>query len=181
MPLFDGMPDIKLSSPLQYLKGVGPRKAEVFAENGIETVRDLLRYYPRRYLDRTTVVPINRLQVGHSATIIGRVVAHGILRGRRTRYEAILQDDTAAISLLFFGGVRFWSKSFKKGQVYAATGTVTFFQGFQIVHPDLERLDDESDKMVHAGRIIPVYPQTAELVKAGLNSKSIRRLTTLIS
>ena len=174
------MPEIKLSSPLQYLKGVGPRKAAVLNQAGMETVRDLLFYFPRRYLDRTNVTPINRLQVNQTSTIIGEVKAHGILRGRKTRYEVILQDETAAVSLTFFQGVRYWQRLFKKGQVFAATGRVSFFQGLQIIHPDLERLDNESDQMVHAGRIIPVYPQTAELSKVGLSSKGIRGLTTLV-
>ncbi|MBD3403954.1 DEAD/DEAH box helicase, partial [candidate division GN15 bacterium] len=174
------MAEITLSSPLQYLKGVGPRKATVLSQFGMATVRDLLFYFPRRYLDRTNVSPINSLQMNQTATIIGEVKAHGILRGRKTRYEVLLQDETAAISLTFFQGVRYWQRLFKKGQVFAATGRVTFFQGLQMVHPDLERLDDDSDQMVHAGRIIPVYPQTAELSKVGLSSKGLRKLTSII-
>lgn len=174
------MPDIMLSSPLQFLKGVGPRKAAALHAHGMDAVRDLLFYFPRRYLDRTNVSPINRLQVNQTTTIIGEVKAHGILRGRATRYEVILQDDTGAISLTFFRGIRFWQRTFKKGQVYAATGRVSFFQGLQMIHPDLERLDGDSDSMVHAGRIIPVYPQTAELSKVGLTSKGIRNLTSII-
>lgn len=178
--LLGGMPDVKLDSPLQYLKGVGPRKAEVLAQHDMTSVRDLLMYYPRNYLDRTNVVPMNRLQINQSATVIGEVKAHGVLHGRKRRYEVIIQDDTAAITLLFFQGLRYWERLFKKGQVFAATARVTFFNGLQMIHPDLERLDDDSDEMVHAGRIIPVYPQTAELTKAGLSSKSIRKLTHFV-
>ena len=69
---------------------------------------------------------------------------------------------------------------FEKNQVYAATGTVSYFMGHQMIHPDLERLEEDTDKMIHAGRIIPVYPQTSELNKVGLNSKGMRRLTTFI-
>lgn len=174
------MPSLKLDSPLQYVKGVGPRKAEVLAEHGMEIVADLLRYYPRHYLDRTTVVPIGDAALDRPVTVIGRVVAHGVLHGRRKRYEAIIQDDTGAISLIWFAGIRFWQKLFKKGMVFAATGTPTWFQGRQMVHPDLERLEDDSDSMIHAGRIIPVYPQTAELTKVGLTSKGIRRVTSYI-
>ena len=174
------MPDIKLNSPLQYLKGVGPRKAEVLDRHGMHTVRDLLAYYPRIYLDRTNVVSIAQLKVDEYATIIGEVKAHGILHGKHRRYEVILQDDTGAISLLWFQGVRYWERLFKKGQKFAATGIVGYFMGTQMIHPDLERLDEDSDRMVHAGRIIPVYPQTAELSKAGLGSKGLRKLTTFI-
>lgn len=165
---------------MQYVKGVGPRKAEVLDTHGLHTVRDLLHYFPRQYLDRTNIVPINQLQVDQSATIIGTVKAHGILHGRKRRYEVILEDDTGAISLMWFSGVKFWERMFKKGQIFAATGTVSYFMGYQIVHADLERLEDDSSQMVHAGRIIPVYPQTAELSKVGLGSKSMRRVTSFI-
>lgn len=151
------------------------------AELGFSTIRDLLFYFPRHYLDRTSITPINKLKVGHEATIVGVVRAHGKLFGKTKRYEVILEDNSGAITLVWFGpAVRFWEKTFKKGQVWAATGTVNFYHGYQIAHPDLERLEDETDRMIHAGRIIPVYPQTAELNKVGLNSKGVRRLTTML-
>ena len=172
--------EIRLNSPLQYIKGVGPKKAATLSRHGLNDVRDLLLYLPRQYLDRTNVVPIGQLKVDQSATIIGEVKAHGTLYGKRRRYEVLLDDGTGAIALVWFQGVRYWERLFKKGQKFAATGTVTSFMGAQMIHPDLERLEDDSDRMIHAGRIIPVYPQTAELNKAGLNSKGIRRLTTFI-
>ncbi|MCK4607287.1 MAG: ATP-dependent DNA helicase RecG [candidate division Zixibacteria bacterium] len=174
------MAELNLNSPLQYVKGVGPRKAEALAKLGMETVEDLLFYFPRRYLDRTNIVPIGEIKVDQPVTIIGRVRAHGILHGKRRRYEVILEDDTGAITLLWFAGVKYWERLFKKNQIFAATGTVTYFMGYQLVHPDLERLEDDSDRMIHAGRIIPVYPQTSELNKAGLNSKGIRQVTSFI-
>ena len=174
------MNTLKLNSPLQYVKGVGPRKSEVLSNHGINTIGDLLWYFPRQYLDRTTIVSIADLKVDQTVTIVGQVKAHGILHGKRKRYEVILGDQTGAISLLWFHGVGYWQRLFKKNQWYAATGTVGYFQGFQIIHPDLEHLEDESDQMIHAGRIIPVYPQTAELNKIGLSSKGIRQITTYI-
>jgi len=172
--------ELRIDSPLQYVKGVGPRKAEVLARHNLYTVRDLLFCFPRQYLDRTNVVPIGKVQVDQSVTIIGTVKAHGILHGRRKRYEMILEDDSGGISLLWFAGLRYWERLFKKGQVYAATGTISYFMGLQMIHPDLERLEDDTSEMVHAGRIIPVYPQTAELTKAGLASKSLRRITSYV-
>ena len=174
------MPELKLNSPLQYVKGVGPRKSAVLAHLGLSTVQDLLFYFPRQYLDRSNVTPIAGVKIDQSVTVIGEIKAHGILYGRRKRYQAILQDETGTISLVFFQGIRFWERAFKKGQVYAATGVVSYFMGNQMIHPDLERLDPGSDQMVHAGRIIPVYPQTAELNKVGLSSKGLRTITTFI-
>jgi ATP-dependent DNA helicase RecG len=175
------MSEIALDTPLQFIKGVGPRRAEVLAEHGLLTVRDILFFFPRKYLDRTSVVPIGELRIDQAATIIGTVKAHGQLPGRKgRRYEVIIGDSSGDITLVFFEGARFWQNYFKKGMVLAATGQVRYYHTKQIVHPDLERLETDSDKMIHAGRIIPVYPQTSDLTKVGLSSKSFRRLTTMV-
>lgn len=174
------MNELKLNSPLQFVKGVGPKKSQVLAEHGFNDVKDILFYFPRHYLDRSSVTPIANLKIDESTTIIGKVKAHGILYGRKRRYEVILEDDSGAIKLVWFHGINFWSKLFKKNQLFAATGHVKSYMGLQMVHPDLERLEDETDRMIHAGRIIPVYPQTAEFNKVGLNSKSMRRITTFV-
>ena len=179
-PHFNRMPELTLQSPLQYVKGVGPKKAEILSSYGYRTVGDILHYFPRHYLDRTNVSPIGTVRPNEPITVVGKVVSHGMLYGRKKRYEVILQDETGAVSLVFFQGLRYWSKNFKKNQVFAASGTVTFFAGMQMVHPDLERLEDETDLMIHAGRIIPVYPQTAELSQVGLNSKGMRTITNFI-
>lgn len=174
------MAELKLNSPLQYVKGVGPKKAAFLQSLGMQSVKDILFHFPRSYLDRTSVTDIAQLSPNTYVTIIGRVKSHGKLYGRKKRYEVILQDDTGAITLTWFHGIRYWEKLFKKDQVFACSGLVGSYFGMQMVHPDMERLEDESDKMIHAGRIIPVYPQTAELSKAGLNSKTMRRITTFI-
>ena len=159
------VPELRLNSPLQYVKGVGPRRAAALATQGLETVEDVLCYFPRHYLDRSNIIPISQLRENQPATIVGEVKAHGILYGRVKRYEVILADDSGNVALLWFGGIKLWEKMFKKGMRFAATGTPSYFQGLQIIHPELERLDQDSDRMVHAGRIVPVYPQTAELSK----------------
>ncbi len=72
-----------LKTPVQYLKGIGPKRAQQFARLGVETVRDLLFLVPRRYLDRSQVLPISQLRVGDEATILGRVLAGPDAPGRR--------------------------------------------------------------------------------------------------
>ncbi len=174
------MAELRLNSPLQYVKGVGPKKAAVLTSQGLDTVEDILGYYPRQYLDRSNIVAINDLKIDQPATIVGEVKAHGILHGKTKRYEVILADGTGNISLLWFRGVKYWERLFKKGMKFAVTGNPSYFQGLQLLHPDLERIDERSDQMVHAGRIIPVYPQTSELSRVGLSSKGIRNVTTFI-
>ena len=111
------MSDLRLNSPLQFLKGVGPRKAVALEKAGLVTVRDLLYYLPRSYLDRTNVIPIADLRVNEPATVVGEVKMHGLLYGKGRRYEVTLQDDSGAVTLLWFGGVRYFERLFKKGQI----------------------------------------------------------------
>ncbi|UCD17789.1 MAG: ATP-dependent DNA helicase RecG, partial [Candidatus Zixiibacteriota bacterium] len=168
------MPELKLDSQIQYLKGVGPRRAAALAGVGIHTVYDLLYYLPRRYIDRSMIVPIGSLQANMDATVIGRVLGKGILKGRRSRLEVVLGDDTGTIALLWFAGYRYLEKMFSKGDIYAATGPVSYYQQHQMVHPETERIEDEESHLIHTGRIVPVYPSTAELKKAGITSRLLR-------
>nr|MBN2277119.1 ATP-dependent DNA helicase RecG [candidate division Zixibacteria bacterium] len=168
------MPLLKLNSEIQYLKGVGPRRAAVLAGAGIERLDGLLHYLPRRYLDRSMIVSIGSLQANMEATVIGRVLGKGILKGRRQRLEVILGDGTGQIALIWFAGYRYLEKMFNKGDILSVTGPVTYFQQRQMVHPEVERIEDEAAELIHTGRIIPVYPSTAELKKAGITGRVLR-------
>ncbi len=170
------MPELELHSDVQYMKGVGPRRAAVLSKVGIDTVGDLLGYLPRRYIDRSMIVPIGTLKANMDVTVIGRVLGKGILMGRRKRLEIILGDDTGHIALIWFAGYRYLEKMFTKGDVYAVTGQVTYFQQHQIVHPEAEKLEDDIDQLIHTGRIVPVYPSTGELKKAGITGRVMRQL-----
>ena len=170
------MPTVDFTTDIKYLKGVGPRRGEVLAAHGIDTVGKLLFYFPRRYIDRSTVATIASLQANDYKTIVGKVVGKGLLKGGKTRLEVVISDGTGHLSLLWFAGYRFFEKQFKKGDELAVTGTVTYFQGYQIIHPEFEFIGDDSPEQIHTGRVVPIYPQTAELTAVGLTTRSIRRL-----
>ncbi|UCD95053.1 MAG: ATP-dependent DNA helicase RecG [Candidatus Zixiibacteriota bacterium] len=172
------MPELKLDSDVQYLKGVGPRRAAALGLAGIKTVDDLLHYLPRRYLDRSMIVPIGSLQANMQATIIGMVLGKGILKGRRQRLEVVIGDDSGYIALIWFAGYRYLEGYFKKGDLFSVTGTVTYFQQRQIVHPEVERIEDEAAQLIHTGRIVPVYPSTAGLKKAGITGRILRQMVS---
>lgn len=174
------MPKIRLDSDVQFMKGVGPRRAEALAKVGINSIQDLLYYLPRRYLDRSTVVPIGSLQANEQVTIIGKVLGKGILKGRKSRLEVILGDDSGFIALIWFSGHRYLEKMFKKGDMFAVTGSVSYFQQHQIVHPEVERIEDETAGLIHTGRIVPVYPSTSDLKKAGVTGRILRQLVSRI-
>jgi ATP-dependent DNA helicase RecG len=167
---------LKLDSPVQYLKGVGPRRASALAGIGIDIVDDLLHYLPRRYIDRSMITPINAIKADSNVTVIGRVLGKGILKGRKQRYEVILGDSTGYVALLWFRGYRYLDKLFKKGDIYAVTGPVTYFQQNQMIHPEIERIAEDDDKLLHSGRIVPVYPSTSDLKTAFITGKIMRQI-----
>jgi len=167
---------LRLKTPVQYLKGVGPRRAALFKSVGVETVEDLLQYIPRRYLDRSTVTPISQLRPQQSATVIGRVETAGFQRGRRRRFTVILSDRTGFLNCTWFHGLEYLPKRFQIGVTVAVSGTVTLFQGKQMTHPEFEILSGEDDELIHTGRVVPLYPSTAELKKAHLDSRGLRRI-----
>ena len=89
-----------LDRPVQFLKGVGPRRAEALARMGILTARDLLYHLPRRYDDASTVQPIGKLDVGMDATVVGRVRSRGTIptRSGLKVFQAVLQDGSWMIT-----------------------------------------------------------------------------------
>jgi len=167
---------IDFSTDIQFLKGVGPRRGDVLKAHGIDTVGRLLYYFPRKYIDRSSIATIASLRENDYKTIVGKVLGKGVLYGGRRRLEVVIGDETGHISLLWFAGYKYLEKQFKKGDILAVTGTVSYFQGYQILHPEYEFIGDGSDDQIHTGRIVPIYPLTAELQKVGLTSRTIRRL-----
>lgn len=162
---------------VQFLKGVGPKKAEVLHTVGVYTVADLLYYFPRRHLDRSHLARIADVHVGQEVTVVGKVLTHGLLRARKTFYEVLIADESGNLPLVFFGGVKYLKNRFKPGMVLSASGKVTDFHGPQLVHPEFEVIfADEEEAGLHTGRIIPLYPTTAELKKLWLDSRGLRRI-----
>jgi len=162
---------------VQFVRGVGPARAEALESVGVQTVEDLLYFFPRRYLDRSTVVPIRKLQTDQEATVVGRVAAKGMRGGRRRSYfELILQDNTGMLTCRWFRGTRWMQNKFKVGEPLAVSGKVTFFNGYSMNHPDFDKLGAEEADPVNTGKIIPLYPGNARLKSAGLDSRRLRRI-----
>jgi ATP-dependent DNA helicase RecG len=170
-----------LSGPIQYLKGVGPVRAERFAQMDVHTGRDLLYHLPHRYEDATTVDPISSLQPGDDATVIGRVVSKGVLQTRRRLrvFHAVIRDDTGMIECAWPG--RPWlDRSIEKEDMLLASGPVRFYHGRQLQpreHTVLSRASDAPGPTVvthERGRVFSVYPATE-----GLTHRQVRAIVDL--
>ena len=170
------MPKSQIESPVQYLKGIGPKKAEVLNSVGIKTIEDILYYLPRKYLDRSTFTPINQLQPNTQATVIGKVEALGVKKGRKNRFQVILKDKTGYLNLIWFANLKYVQNAFEAEDVVIASGEVSFYNGLQMAHPEFEIISGNGDELIHSGGVIPVYPSTARLRKLNLDSRGFRRI-----
>lgn len=170
------MPKSQIESPVQYLKGIGPKKAEVLNSVGIKTIEDILYYLPRKYLDRSTFTPINQLQPNTQATVIGKVEALGVRKGRKNRFQVILKDKTGYLNLIWFANLKYVQNAFEAEDVVIASGEVSFYNGLQMAHPEFEIISGNGDELIHTGGVIPVYPSTARLRKLNLDSRGFRRI-----
>jgi ATP-dependent DNA helicase RecG len=162
---------LELSTPVKYVKGVGPRIAEVLAGKGIHSVGDLLHYLPFRYEDRLNPRGISELRPGEMATVIGEVRNSGLFSTRRMPiFQLTVGQGRARLRCMWFNATYLRDK-FKPGQMIALYGKVEEDQRsheLQIVQPQFEILGDPSDdgesgadkkaaESLEIGRIVPIY------------------------
>ncbi len=165
-----------LFSDIQYLKGVGPRKGEILKQNGISTVFDLFYYVPRKYLDRSLITPLGSVAEGMTVTVLGTVAAFGLVRGRKPRFETVIEYDREQLELVWFSGYKYMDKAFNIGDVICASGTVRAYGRLYLPHPEFEIVGSADDETIHTGRLIPIYPESAALKNIGLYSRGLRRI-----
>jgi ATP-dependent DNA helicase RecG len=194
-----------LSLPVQFIKGIGPKKSEALKTVGIRDLLDLFFYVPRRYLDRSAVVSIAELRkavftpggqqaardleegadVRRDSTVVGEVRSFRVMgMGKGARFVLVLADQTGSLQCVWFGGVQYWKRAFQIGETLAVSGQPTSFGGvLQFVHPDLDRLapagqEEEVNwnKMLNTGGLIPLYPSGQDLARVGLDSAGFRRI-----
>jgi len=158
--------DDVLATPLQYLKGVGPRRAADFAHVGLVTVEDLLYRFPLRYEDRSRLQPIASLKAGQSASVTGRILNCHLRSTRRPGFkifEALVGDPSGALRVTWLNQ-SFLRDVFAPGQHVVLFGPVEMrVGGLQLTNPQYEILDDEEGETIHTGRIVPVYEKTGSV------------------
>jgi len=176
----------RLAAPVQYVKGVGPARAEALESVGIRSVEDLIFHAPRRYVDRRHCSPISELREGEQVTVLGEVLTASVARGRKPRFLAKVSDGTGILECVWFRGVPYVKNALRGGDLVVLSGKVGLYRGgVQIAHPEFEVLGSveelsESGELpedtLHAGGLIPIYPLTAELRSVGLASRGLRRI-----
>lgn len=164
-----------LDTPIQYVKGIGPRRAELFLRLGIETLEDALFYLPRRYEDRSHLKKLSQVVYDHFETVMGEVKGAQLTitpRRRMKIFEAVIGDGTGFVTAKWFNQP-YLQKSVKPGMRLVLSGVVrrNAFHGgcAEMDNPEYEVMEEGDEELLHGGRIIPIYGATA-----GLSTRQLR-------
>jgi ATP-dependent DNA helicase RecG len=156
-----------LRSPMQFVKGVGPKISQLLKKKGIETIEDALYNLPIRYEDRRQIRRIADLTTGERCVGYAEVIAVGEVvypKSRRRVYEAILGDGSGFITAKWFQGIMYIRGRLKKGDQVIFCGDIRGYRSQkEIHHPDLEWVEGTESDSLHFGRIVPVYSETEGL------------------
>ncbi|MGP1422604.1 MAG: ATP-dependent DNA helicase RecG [Prevotella fusca] len=168
-----------LSQDIMYLPGVGPRRREILSkELGIQTYRDLLEYFPYKYVDRTKVYLISELsQDMPFVQIKGRILSfeEAEMGKRKKRIIAHFTDGHGICDIVWFNGTKYIYQNYQINKEYIIFGKPTIFNGrFQFTHPDI---DDASQLQLNDMGMQPFYVTTEKMKKAGITSRAVEKLT----
>lgn len=157
-----------LSAPLTVIQGIGPRHAETLSKLGLNSLEDLLFYFPRRYDDYSQLKPINRLFYGEEVTVIGTVKSissHPVRSGRFNLTEAVISDGSGDLRMTWFNQPWIVNR-LHEGMQVVVSGKIDQYLGRLIINnPEWEPLDQEQ---LNTNRIVPVYPLTATVTQRWL-------------
>lgn len=164
------------------LPNLSTKRLKALSESGIESLLDLLNWFPHRYLDRTTVLPIRQVRgQGEEVTVVGRIKKiqqQG--RGKKKRLEVILQDDTASLKGVWFKGGYYIKKQFSKGDAVAFFGKAKKYGRYiSMAHPEWDKINDASD-VNDLKQIVPIYPGNKAFSKRRITSKMIHHWQEVI-
>lgn len=167
-----------LQTPIEYLKGVGPNRAETLKkELNIQSYRDLINFFPNRYIDKTGFYKINQLQRNSSEVqIVGKIVHMKMVEQKRgKRLVADFVDETGKMELIWFRGHKWIRENLKLNTPYVIFGKTNWYNGiFSMPHPELELVADYKKNLRTAMQ--PVYPSTEMLLKKGITNRVIMKL-----
>jgi len=161
-----------LQTPIDYLKGVGPNRADLLKkELGIFTYQDLLNLFPNRYLDKTKYYKINQLQRNSAEVqIVGKIVHLKMVEQKRgKRLVAKFVDETGEMELVWFKGQKWVKDSIKLNTPYVIFGKCNWYNGFSMPHPEMELLTEH--KATKRAAMQAIYPSTEKLKARGITNK----------
>ncbi|PKP50462.1 MAG: ATP-dependent DNA helicase RecG [Bacteroidetes bacterium HGW-Bacteroidetes-11] len=173
-----------LDTPIEYLKGIGPSRAELLRkETEVGTFGEMLHYYPFRYIDRSKFYTIVEIDSDTAwLQIKGKVTAmQTIGTGRTSRLVLTFRDSTGTIELIWFQGAKWVKEKVQVGKEYIIFGKPNLFNGrFNFTHPDIEPADEEA--LIQNEPLQPHYPTSEKLKSRGFTPRNfVRIMRTLIA
>ncbi|MCX4334603.1 MAG: ATP-dependent DNA helicase RecG [Bacteroidales bacterium] len=168
----------ELDSDIQFLPGVGPKRAELLKkELGISTFGDLIRLYPFRYIDRSSIIQIASIRPDMAyVQIRGKVLRSELIRGKRL--SVIISDGTGELETVFFKGIKWTMEKLKEGNEFIFFGKPASFNGrINIVHPEIDPVSAASAQAAAGkGTMTGVYTSTERLKNSGITGKVMNRM-----
>lgn len=172
-----------LSTPIEYLKGVGPKRAELLrSELKVRTFEDLLSYYPYRYIDRSKFFKVNEIKSDAAYIQLKGQISNVQLIGqkRAKRLTAKFTDSTGTIELIWFQGIKFIQDKFKPGEEYIVFGKPALFSNrYNIAHPEVEPVNQGEESLNET--LQPFYSSTEKLSARGLGNKALGKITKALA
>lgn len=167
-----------LQTPIEYLKGLWPKRAELLKkELAIHTFQDLLNLFPNRYLDRTQYYKINQLQPTNAEVqMVGRIIhVKTVEQKRGKRLVATFIDESGTMELVWFRGIKWMRENIKINVPYVIFGRTKYFNGlYSMPHPEMELLEEHEKSLRSAMQ--PIYPSSEKLSNSGLTNRVMNSL-----
>ncbi len=166
-----------LQTPIDYLKGVGPSRADLLrTELGIHTYQDLINLFPNRYIDKTNYYKINELQRSSAEVqMIGKIVHIKMVQQKRgKRLVAKFIDDTGEMELVWFRGHKWIKENLKLNTPYVIFGKTKYYNGYSMPHPEMELLSVHEKNL--KVMMQPVYPSTEKLSNKGVTNRAVSKM-----
>lgn len=188
--------DIK-NNELQFIKGIGPRRAEAFIKEGILTPLDLMYYFPRAYIDRSGTKTLLQLKndlksinnytaernlyFNSESNAVAKIVSKEIREfgKKRQMLSLTISDNSGAnAKIIFWNSVKYFDKVYQRGQLLAVSGKAELdrYNFISFNHPDIDIIDEEDSKLYARGAILPKYKLSEPLRKAGITMKLMRQI-----
>ncbi len=185
------------NNELQFIKGIGPRRAEAFIKEGILTPLDLLYYFPRTYIDRSGTKTLQQLKndlkninnftaeknlyFNSESTAVAKIVSKEIREfgKKRQMLSLTISDNSGAnAKIIFWNSVKYFDKMYQRGQLLAVSGKAELdrYNFISFTHPDIDIIDEEDSKLYSDGAILPKYKLSEPLRKAGITMKLMRNI-----
>ena len=161
---------LKLDSPITDIRGISDKLAPRFRKLGVNTVRDMLYFFPRRHIDYSKRQSVAMLKVGQEQTVVANIwQANETRPGGRRSAEAVIGDESGNMKVLWFNQP-YMARQLRTGEQYVFSGKVSLYKGIKVfISPEYELLS--GDDLTHTGRLIPVYPLTE-----GLSPRMVRKI-----